>query len=434
MSELTEYSASALARAIRSKEVSSQEVVAAHLQRIEAVNPHLNAVVQVSSTAMDEARAADAAIARGESPGALHGVPFTVKDWIETNGLACAANREERRDYVPRRDATVVARMRAAGAIVLGKTKPQADADIHPAPKNPYDASRSPGGSSSGEAAIVAACGSPLGLGSDSGGSIRWPAHCCGVAGLKPSSGLVPNTGHVPPISALADPRTVIGPIARCVDDLALTLPIIAGIDGYDAGVVPMPLGNPSHVDLAALRVAHFDGFDRAVPSNAMVRAVEAAVVALANAGAKVRAATPPRIDESLAITRAYWARPESVSWKTWQPWGASTLSADDVERSLFEWDRLRRAFLGFMNDVDVIVCPAAGDAAPRVGESSDADFIYTLPFSLTGYPCVVVRAGASADGLPLGVQIVARPWCDHVALAAARVVEQALGGWKRAP
>jgi amidase len=122
------------------------------------------------------------------------------------------------------------------------------------------------------------------------------------------------------------------------------------------------------------------------------------------------------------------------MSWKTWRPWGASRLSADDVERSLFEWDRLRRAFLGFMNDVDVIVCPAAGDAAPRVGESSDADFIYTLPFSLTGYPCVVVRAGTSADGLPLGVQIVARQWCDHVALAAARVVEQALGGWKRAP
>ena len=139
---------------------------------------------------------------RGAIPSAcLHGVPFTVKDWIETTGLVCAANREARRDYVPRRDATVVARMRAAGAIVLGKTKPQASADIHPAPKNPYDASRSPGGSSSGEAVIVAACGSPLGLGSDSGGSIRWPAHCCGVAGLKPSSGLVPNTGHVPPIS-----------------------------------------------------------------------------------------------------------------------------------------------------------------------------------------------------------------------------------------
>ena len=167
------------------------------------MNPHLNAVVQISNTAMEEARAADAAIARGESPGVLHGVPFTVKDWIETNGLVCAADREARRDYVPRRDATVVARMRAAGAILLGKTKPQASADLHPAPQNPYDASRTPGGSSSGEAVIVAACGSPLGLGSDSGGSIRWPAHCCGVAGLKPSSGLVPNTGHVPPISAL---------------------------------------------------------------------------------------------------------------------------------------------------------------------------------------------------------------------------------------
>jgi amidase len=431
--EPTARSATALANAIREREWSSVEVVDAHLERIAAVNPRLGAVVQVSPTALDEARRADAALARGAVVGPLHGVPFTVKDWIETAGLVCAAGREERRTFVPRRDATVVARLRAAGAIVLGKTKPQAVADVYPAPTNPYDATRTPGGSSSGEAAIVAACGSPLGIGSDSGGSIRWPAHCCGVAGLKPTNGLVPNTGHVPPIAALADPRTVIGPLARTVDDLALALPIIAGVDWHDAAVVPMPLGDSTRVDVAALRVAHFHAFTGATPTDAVVAAVANAVAVLAAAGANVRAATPPRIDESLAITRAYWARPESISWKTWQPWGASTLTADDVERSLFEWDRLRRAFLEFMADVDVLVCPAGVDAAPRVGVLSDADFIYTLPFSLTGYPCAVVRAGATADGLPIGVQIVARPWCDHVALAAARVVERTLGGWQAA-
>ena len=424
-------SATALADAIRRRELSSVDVVRAHLERIASVNPRLGAVVQVSPTALDDARTADAALTRGDELGPLHGVPFTVKDWIETDGLVCAAGRDARRDFVPRRDATVVARMRAAGAILLGKTKPGATADVYPVPKNPYDLAHTPGGSSSGEAAIVAACGSPLGIGSDSGGSIRWPAHCCGVAGLKPTNGLVPNTGHVPPISALADPRTVIGPLARCVDDLALCLPIIAGVDGYDAGVVPMPLGDPASVDVASLRVSHFTAFDGASPTDAVVTAVADAAAALADGGAKVRGATPPRIDESFAITRAYWARPESISWKTWQPWGASTLSADDVERSLFEWDRLRRAFLGFMADVDVIVCPAGGDGAPRLGEFTDADFIYALPFSLTGYPVVVVRAGTTAGGLPLGVQIVARPWCDHVALAAARVVERALGGWR---
>src|SRR5262249_54202355 len=156
--------------------------------------------------------------------------------------------------YVPKHDATVVARLRAAGAILLGKTKPGSTADVYPAPHNPYDLTRTPGGSSSGEAALIAACGSPLGLGSDSGGSIRWPAHCCGVAGLKPTNGLVPSTGHVPPISALADPRTTIVPIARAVEDLVLTLPLIAGVDWRDASVAPMPLGDASAVDVRSLR------------------------------------------------------------------------------------------------------------------------------------------------------------------------------------
>ncbi len=431
---LTALSALQIARAIRAREISSRETVAAHLERIAAVNPRLNAVVQLSPSALDDARAADAALARGDASGALHGVPFTVKDWIETAGLVCAAGMEQRRAFVPKRDATVVARMRAAGAILLGKTKPGTTRDVYPAPTNPYDRARVPGGSTSGEAAIIAACGSPLGLGSDSGGSIRWPAHCCGVAGLKPTHGRVPNTGHVPCISALADPRTTIGPLARSVADLAATLPILAGVDGLDAGVVPMPLGDPASVDVGALRVAHFDAFAGAAPSDAVVAAVAAAVRALESAGARTRCATPPRIEEALPITRTYWARPESVSWKTWQPWGRSTLTADEVERSLFEWDRLRRAFLGFMSDVDLIVCPVAVDAAPLHDAQAVEDYVYMLPFSLTGYPCVVVRAGTAAGNLPLGVQIVAREWCDHVALAAAGVVERALGGWSSPP
>ncbi len=432
--DLTEASASALAGAIRAKQVSSVDVVAAYLKRIEAVNPHLKAVVQSSGTALADAEAADAAIARGERLGPLHGVPFTAKDWIETTGLICAAGMETRREYVPKRDATVVARMREAGAILLGKTKAGATADVYPQTHNPYDLARTTGGSSSGEAAIIAACGSPLGLGSDSGGSIRQPAHYCGVAGLKPTNGLVPNTGHFPPIAALADPRTVIGPLARSVDDLALTLAIIAGADSHDASVVPMSVGDMAAVDLRALRVVHFDSFEGAMPSSDVVGAVAAAVEALGAAGAATRAALPPRIDEALGITRAYWARPESLSLKSWRPWAASTLSADDVERSLFEWDRLRRAFLGFMADVDVIVCPVASTAAPVIGKSAEDDYLYTLPFSLTGYPCVVVRAGTSVEGLPIGVQVVARPWADHVALAAARVIERMLGGWTRAP
>jgi len=431
VTELTQRSASALVQAIRNRDVSSVEVVEAHLRRIEAVNPHLNAIVRLSPDALEEARAADAALARGTTPGPLHGIPFTVKDWIETAGLICPAGFAERRSHVPKRDATVVARLRGAGAILLGKTKAGSTADVDPPPHNPYDVTRTPGASSSGEAAIIAAQGSPLGLGSDSGGSIRWPAHCCGVAGLKPTNGLVPSTGHFPPIAALADPRTTIGPLARTIDDLALALPIIAGVDWRDAGVVPMPLGDWRRVEPTALRVAWFAEFEGASPAADVAAAVARAAQCLADAGARVRPGLPPRIEESLAITRDYWARPESLSLSRWQPWGASALAADDIERSLFEWDRLRRAFLQFMADIDLIVCPAAADAAPARNDLAAEDFVYTLPFSLTGYPAVVVRAGTSGAGLPIGVQLVARPWHDHVALAGARIVEVALGGWQ---
>ncbi len=424
---LVSCSATELAKLIRAKSVSAVEVAEAHLQRIEAVNPSIDAIVQLSPSVVTDARRADDDLRHNRVRGPLHGVPFTVKDWIETEGIVCAAGIEARRDYVPKRDATVVARLRAAGAILLGKSKPGSTADVYPEPHNPYRVAHTPGGSSSGEAAIIAARGSPLGLGSDSGGSIRWPAHCCGIAGLKPTSGYVPNTGHVPIITGLVDPRTTIGPMARCVDDLVIAWQTIAGIDGCDAAAIPMPLGDASSVAVAGLRIAYFTAMERASPTREVCSAVAAAVEALSAGGATVTQACPPRIDESLSITRAYWSRPASVSPNDWRPHGKSSLSADDVERSLFEWDRLRRAFLGFMNDFDLIVCPVASETAPARNDMRHEDFVYMLPFSLTGYPVVALPV-ASADGLPIGVQLVARPWHDHVALACARMVEDSVG------
>ena len=212
-----------LARLIREGVASSAEVVGTHLDRIAEVNPVLNAVVQFAPDALRRAAAADEAVARGDAVGPLHGVPFTVKNWIEVEGLVCAAGFEERVDFVPRRDAAVVARMRDAGAILLGKTNVTHGEPVYARPNNPHELDRVPGSSSSGEAAIIAAGGSPFGLASDSGGSIRWPAHCTGVVGLKPSTGLVPNTGHFPRIGHLADPRTAIEPIARSARDLEAT-------------------------------------------------------------------------------------------------------------------------------------------------------------------------------------------------------------------
>jgi amidase len=427
---LTSISASQLARMVRTKQTSALEVVDAHVQRIASVNPKLNAVVQLAPDARDRARAADDALARGDSVGPLHGVPFTVKDWLETSDLICAAGFDERRAYVPKRDATVVARMRAAGAILLGKTNVNDGAPVYARPANPYDIHRSPGASSSGEAAIIAAGGSPIGLGSDSGGSIRLPSAWCGVAGLKPTTGLVPSTGHFPRLAPMSDPRTAIGPIARHVEDLALALSILARPDGRDAGVVPVRFGDPSSVDVKGLRVARYAETPGVSPAAAVVDAVDAAAAALAARGARIVAATPPRLDEAMPITVAYWSRASSVSLSEWMPTKPSTLSADEIERSVFEWERFSADMLRFMDAYDLILCPAAQDAAPPHRPLTAADFAYTLPYSLTRYPAAVVRAGTSPDGLPVGVQIVAPAWHDHVALAAAAELERALGPW----
>ncbi len=437
MEDVLFASATSLAQAIRDRLVSSREVVEAHLQRIEEINPKINAVAVLDGdAALARSAELDDALARGDVVGALHGVPFTVKDWIEVAGVPCAAGIPERKDVVPRHDATVVARMRAAGGVFLGKTIDNAvnKNAVYGSVANPYDITRTPGESSSGEAAIIAACGSPMGLGSDSGGSLRYPAHCCGIATLKPTAGRVPLTGHFARIDVMNDPRTQIGPLARAVEDLALIMDVIAGPDGRDAGVVPMPLDDYRVVGLRGLRVATFTEFPGTTCDADTAAAVRSAAAALADAGAIVEDALPPRIDESWDITQVHWPRVRSYSWSQWRTASEHRLTADQIERGLFAWGRLQRAFLGFMQTYDLILCPAAPAAAQLRADVSDPEpFVYTLPFSLTGQPVAVVRAGVSG-GMPVGVQLVARMWRDDVALAAAQHIESALGGWQAPP
>src|SRR6187200_2724115 len=239
-------SATAIARRIRTRATTAAEVVEEHLVRIASARGSIGGVAWSDDDAvLEAARAADRALPENASLiGPLHGVPITVKDWIDVAGFPCAGESARHRDRRPKADATVVARLRAAGAIVMAKTAAGDRSELYGATRNPYDPTRSPGASSSGEGALVGKGASPLGIGSDSGGSIRLPAAWCGVAGLKPTAGRVPNTGHFPRIGALHDGRTQIGPLARCVDDLALALEVIAGPDGFDPGVVDMPLGS----------------------------------------------------------------------------------------------------------------------------------------------------------------------------------------------
>jgi amidase len=305
MNEIVYWSAKRLAEAICTKELSSLEVVEAHLRCIQEVNPKLNAVVQLTAeTARTQARQADADLARGEVKGPLHGVPMTVKDSLATAGVITTAGTPGLAHFVPGQDATAVARMRAAGAILLGKTNctelcrsGETDNQVYGRTSNPYDLTRSPGGSSGGEVAIIAAGGSPLGLGSDFGGSIRGPSHFCGIVGLNPTMGRVPRTGHIPPYGGAFDTARI-GPMARFVEDLILTLPIIAGVDWLDPTVVPMPLGNPSAVDLKTLRVAFYTDSGILSPTPETVGVVKNVAQVLSEAGIAVMDDRPDGLKE----------------------------------------------------------------------------------------------------------------------------------------
>ncbi len=419
--------AAVLARRIAAGELSAREAAGAYLRRIEALEPLIHAFADFDpDLVMTQAQDADERQAAGEALGPLHGVPITIKDWIEVEGWTCAAGFEERLGVRPRQDATAAARLRAAGAVILGKTVTNDGGTLYPRPCNPHGLGRGPGGSSGAEAAMVAAFASPLGLGSDSGGSIRLPAAWCGVMGLKPTIGRVPLTGHIPRLGNISDPRTAIGPLARHVEDLALSLRLTSGLDDYDPALVPMPLGAWEAVDLKGLRVGLTDlgGEDLTADTWAALQGAARRLEAL---GAVVQPAELPILEESLAVTEAYWARPESTSHRQWRPYAASTLSADAVEESLFRWERLQRQMEVFMADWDVLLCPVTAGAAPEHRRMAANDYLYTLPFSLTGQPALSVPAGW-ADGLPLGVQIVARRWRDDVALAVGQALEAGPG------
>jgi amidase len=414
-----------LARAIRAKKLSSVEVVRAHLEHIHTVNPRLNAVVfATAESAIKEARAADHHNKGKNLLGPLHGVPFTAKDIFNTAGLPTTAGLRMLRSNIPDHDATVVARMRRAGAILIGKTNcpPGGSGEsswnpLHGGTRNPYDINRSPGVNSSGEAAIIAAGGSPLGLGSDSSGGIRLPAHYCGVAALKPTAGLIPATGGYGLLGGLSDPESQAGPIARFVSDLSIALRVLAGPDGIDSGVVPVPLPKRTP-QLRGLRVAWYTDDGMAKPTPAVIATVRAAAHALSAAGCSASQERPPWLAEAFQVTLAYRGRKH--------------VNHDRLYR---RWDAYRTQVLEFMARFDLLVTPVAPDIAPlyRAKVVGDHQFSYTIPYSLSGNPCVVVRAGTSPEGLPIGVQVVARNWHDDLALRAAGAIERALGGWRPA-
>ena len=461
-SEIIYSSATSIAQSIRDKEVSAVEVVQAHLDRIAEVNPKLNAVVKLcADRALEEASEADAALARGDATGPLHGVPMTLKDSLDTEGVVTTGGTTGRRNFVPDQDATVTARLRAAGAILMGKTNTpeltmagETDNSVYGRTNNPFNLERSPGGSSGGAGAIVTTGGSPFDIGSDTGGSIRMPAHLCGIAGIKPNSGRVPRTGHIIDYTLGAtDSYTQNGPMARFVEDLDLILRVISGPDWIDPAIIDMPLGNPADVDLNSLRVAFYTdppGFK--VPEQVTRDTVQAAVRAISDVAASVEDDAPAPIERVPDITaRVGGGDGRAGTRRILDKHGTTEISAflkgrfDDAElittgeftKALEELDQYRSDMISFMSNYDVIIAPVtAAPARPHGASFEDRNrhAFYTGPYNLTGWPGTVVRCGTSSEGLPIGVQVIARPWREDVSLAVAAFLESALGGWQKPP
>lgn len=462
MKDLTFASATSLAGAIRRKEISSREVVEAHLKQIERENPRLNAVVRVlADSARAQAAKADEAIARGHAVGPFHGVPMSVKDAWEVAGVRSTGGTLGRANYIPERDATVIARMRAAGAIPIGMTNLpelslafESDNLVHGRANNPYNVARTPGGSGGGGAAAIAAGMSPIEIGADLGGSIRLPSHFCGIAGIRATTGRAPMTGYFPPSFGWVSLFSASGPMARTVEDLASALPVISGPDWIDARVEDVPLRDPRAVSIKGLRVAVHTDNGIMAPTAETKAAVMNAAKSLADAGAVVKEATPTGIEQCMEIFLGIANADAGENLKNLlaaigtqqthpilEPMLSPTLehrSAGFLQLMLARADMYRSAMLSFLQNYDLILCPTNALPAIRHGEYLSEGvlpaFSYTIAYNLTGWPGAVVRCGTSPDGLPIGVQSVARPWREDVALAVAQHLENALGGYQRPP
>jgi len=274
--------------------------------------------------------------------------------------------------------------------------------------QHPVDASRTPGGSSSGDAVVVAAGAVPLGIGSDSGGSIRLPASWCGAHGFKPTAGLVPTTGHFPRVGARSDGRTQVGPLSGSVDLTERVLDVIAGPDWFDAGVVPVPADRAER-GVAGLRFAVVTSESDIDASSALTAAVESAARVLGAHGGRRVKWEAPWLADALDITKRYWSRTE--------------LTGAEADAQLRDWDRFNRRYLQAAENVEILLSPVTREVAPVHRALSGEDFVFTLPASLTGSPAMSVASGVDRAGLPLAVQVVGRPWEDHRVLAVARLL-----------
>jgi Asp-tRNA(Asn)/Glu-tRNA(Gln) amidotransferase A subunit family amidase len=461
-----------MAEGVRARKVSPVELTDAHLSRIRELNPKLNAFVTVDGDrARDQAGLAEAALsscAKTESIGPLHGVPISIKSSIDVAGLPCECGSVLRKGNVPSEDAPLVKRLRAAGAIILGNTNVpeflmayETDNLLYGRTNNPWDPSRTPGGSSGGEAAAIASGCSAGGVGSDGGGSIRIPAHYTGICGLKPTPGRIPSTGHFPGSAGPFAQLGVVGPMARTIRDVERLFEVMAGPDPGDPASAPVPLRRWSEQEIRKLGVAYFvdDGVTPVTSETAA--AVRTAAEALRAQGFHVVAWRPQNLDRVWQLWWNLFGRAGQMAFAATiegreaelspilrafcaEVAEAPPLTAQELLNTLLARDVLRGNLLAKMEEFPILLCPACAVPAFRHGEREwsvqgrKVEYLkamsYSQWFNLLGNPAAVVPVGRSPEGLPIGVQIVGRPWEEEAVLAVAAKIEDACRGFRRPP
>jgi Asp-tRNA(Asn)/Glu-tRNA(Gln) amidotransferase A subunit family amidase len=464
LTDLFHLPATDIVRLIARGDLSAVDVVRAHFDRIERLDSTLNAFVDLrTDAAIAEARAQDEAAAAGTPRGALGGLPITIKSAVEVAGLRCETGSASRKDIVATADAVVVARLRAAGAIVLGTTNVaemlmayESDNPLHGRTANPWDRDRTPGGSSGGESAAIAAGCSAGGIGSDGGGSIRVPAHFTGICGLKPTPGRLPATGHQPaslgPFSLIG----VVGPMARFVGDVRAMFEVMTGWDLSDPMSVPVPVWQAQS---APTTIGYFEDDGRTMVTKETRAAVRRAAAAAEAAGHRVEPFRPAGLERARKLWDVFFAqvglallgetlegRERALPILSEFLDGASPppLSSADLIHAWIDRDTLRAELLHEMDTHRVLICPVASVPAFRHGERTwtidgtrvsylDA-MSYTQWFNVLGNPAAVVPAGVSAEGLPIGVQVVGRPFEEELVLTVASSIEQRAGGYRSPP
>lgn len=446
---------------LRRREVSVAELAEAHIRQIERLNPALNAFADFDAGRVRaQARAMDGAA--NDARGPLHGLPVTVKSSIATAGYRCEIGSLLHKDEVPREDAVVVARLRAAGALILGTTNCpeflmayETANLLHGQTRNPWDPERTPGGSSGGESAAIAAGMSAAGLGSDSGGSVRVPAHFTGICSLKPTPGRIPGRGHLPPCVGPFSTLGAIGPMARTMADVELMFRTLSGQDDADPASPPVTLRELTLDDLRENRIGVFED-DGLTPVTQETRAaVQAAAGALREAGFRVGPLRPRTLER---LRKLWWTFFVQCGAMFYEPEirgrrenlspifrefleiaeRSEPLTSSELLNAWAEMDLLRAKTLEEMREYPVLLCPVASGPAWRHGErewtvdGQSVEYLdavrYTQWFNTLGAPAAVVPVGRSAEGLPIGVQIAGRPFEDEVAIGVAAVVDKAFG------